>query len=72
MEFKIGDSVKIKEDTRYYNDNKPSNPNNVNGRITRFYNDLIYVLWPTHKNANVYHESDLKLTEVVIDSYSIY
>lgn len=67
MEFKVGDWVKIKKDSRFYSTG-PENPKDVIGRIDKFYEAgtlIIGVMWE-NKNHNAYEAIDLDFLDLTI------
>lgn len=65
--FKIGDRVRIKFDTRYYNNTSSNNPNNVTGTVieTDQSSGLKYRVAWDNNTKNSYDYKDLELYEVI-------
>lgn len=72
--FKIGDKVKIRKDSKYYDRVEPSNPKDTIGTICQLYETHSYnyqVKWPAGAK-NAYNDFDLELADTVQISYPIY
>lgn len=68
MAIKIGDRVKIRKDSKYYGRDY-SNPMDVIGEVCYINPDSSYSItvdW-SNEHSNVYRESDLELTEQILD-----
>jgi len=69
MDFKVGDKVKIRPDSQYYDWNTASNPSEVEGYVTsvNIGASLIYkVAWP-NDSTNHYSDFDLELVDRIED-----
>jgi hypothetical protein len=69
--FKVGDKVRIREDSEYYGINVNWNPAGVDGVVYRLGEHSTYVRWDT-RCSNVYHERDLeyvKTLEELMEDY---
>lgn len=62
--FKIGDRVRIREDSEYYGLDANSNPADVDGVVNKLGERHVYVLWDTGR-INVYHEGGLKYAKTL-------
>ena len=68
--FKIGDTVRIRKDSEYYENDEQSNPRDISGVIVQYYGLGIHlpirVKWANDK-INSYREEDLEFDQPYIN-----